>query len=108
MAVTTVAGVKLGNTGGCDTVAISVKLGNSGGCDTVAISVKLGNSGGCNTGVFDTAVTGGKPELPNSLRLASVFSAIRQYRCLLWNPKFRVLIHKKPRHRCVTKPEAAV
>ena len=34
MAVTLVAGVKLGNSGGCDTAVAGVKLGNSGGCDT--------------------------------------------------------------------------
>ena len=33
--------MKLGNTGGCDTAAISVKLGTSGGCDTAATGVKL-------------------------------------------------------------------
>ena len=34
-------GLKLGDTGGCSTVATGVKLGNTGGCDTVATSVKL-------------------------------------------------------------------
>ena len=102
--------VKLGDTGGCDTVTTGVKLDNTGGCDTVVPGLKLGDTGGCDTvetsaklgknGGFDAAVTGGKPELPNSLRLASVFSAIQEYRCLLWNPKFRFLIHKIPSLVC--------
>jgi len=63
--------------------------------------VKLGNGG-----VFDAAVTGGEPELPNSLRLASVFQLFKSIAAFYGIRNFVSLI-TKCHHWFVTKPEAA-